>query len=73
KLAMPFRATYAASKHAVQAFFDCLRAEVQEYGISVSTVQQRLVKQSRDCHLQPGGYSNSRPVFMHGPLGNVPN
>ncbi|KAK6311975.1 hypothetical protein J4Q44_G00176390 [Coregonus suidteri] len=43
KLAMPFRATYAASKHAVQAFFDCLRAEVQEYGISISTVNHTFI------------------------------
>ncbi|XP_071029812.1 dehydrogenase/reductase SDR family member 7C-B-like [Oncorhynchus clarkii lewisi] len=34
---------YAASKHAVQAFFDCLRAEVQEYGISVSTVYHTFI------------------------------
>lgn len=33
----------AASKHAVQAFFDCLRAEVQEYGISVSTVNHTFI------------------------------
>ncbi|XP_016432077.1 dehydrogenase/reductase SDR family member 7C-B-like [Sinocyclocheilus rhinocerous] len=44
KLTMPFRATYAASKHAVQAFFDCLRAEVQEYGITVSTVNHTFIK-----------------------------
>lgn len=30
-------------KHAVQAFFDCLRAEVQEYGISVSTVNHTII------------------------------
>uniref|UniRef100_A0A8C2EEX1 Dehydrogenase/reductase (SDR family) member 7Ca n=1 Tax=Cyprinus carpio TaxID=7962 RepID=A0A8C2EEX1_CYPCA len=44
KLTMPFRASYAASKHAVQAFFDCLRAEVQEYGITVSTVNHTFIK-----------------------------
>lgn len=33
----------AASKHAVQAFFDCLRAEVQEYGISVSTISHTFI------------------------------
>ncbi|XP_072550126.1 dehydrogenase/reductase SDR family member 7C-B isoform X2 [Salminus brasiliensis] len=44
KLAVPFRTTYAASKHAVQAFFDCLRAEVQEYGISVSTLSHTFIK-----------------------------
>ncbi|XP_062342496.1 dehydrogenase/reductase SDR family member 7C-B-like [Osmerus eperlanus] len=43
KLAMPFRTTYAASKHAVQAFFDCLRAEVQEYGILVSTLSTTFI------------------------------
>ncbi|XP_029364801.1 dehydrogenase/reductase SDR family member 7C-B isoform X2 [Echeneis naucrates] len=46
KLAVPFRATYAASKHAVQAFFDCLRAEVEEYGISVSTINHTFISRS---------------------------
>ncbi|MBN3301812.1 DRS7B reductase, partial [Amia calva] len=36
KIAIPFRSAYAASKHATQAFFDCLRAEVEQYGIGVS-------------------------------------
>ncbi|XP_051570441.1 dehydrogenase/reductase SDR family member 7C-B [Myxocyprinus asiaticus] len=44
KLTVPFRATYAASKHAVQAFFDCLRAEVQQYDITVSTVNHTFIK-----------------------------
>lgn len=43
KIAVPFRTTYAASKHAVQAFFDCLRAEVEEYGISVSTISHTFI------------------------------
>ncbi|XP_065109614.1 dehydrogenase/reductase (SDR family) member 7Cb [Paramisgurnus dabryanus] len=43
KLALPFRTSYAASKHAVQAFFDCLRAEVEEYGISVSTISHTFI------------------------------
>ncbi|XP_055079408.1 dehydrogenase/reductase SDR family member 7C-B-like isoform X1 [Periophthalmus magnuspinnatus] len=43
KLPVPFRATYAASKHAVQAFFDCLRAEVEEYGISVSSINHTFI------------------------------
>ncbi|XP_026181017.1 dehydrogenase/reductase SDR family member 7C-B-like isoform X1 [Mastacembelus armatus] len=43
KLAVPFRTTYAASKHAVQAFFDSLRAEVEEYGISVSTINHTFI------------------------------
>ncbi|XP_042590809.1 dehydrogenase/reductase (SDR family) member 7Cb [Cyprinus carpio] len=43
KLALPFRTCYAASKHAVQAFFDCLRAEVEEYVISVSTISHTFI------------------------------
>ncbi|KAK5855835.1 hypothetical protein PBY51_007476 [Eleginops maclovinus] len=46
KLAMPFRTAYAASKHAVQAFFDSLRAEVEEYGISVSTINHTFISAS---------------------------
>ncbi|XP_035511034.1 dehydrogenase/reductase SDR family member 7C-B-like [Morone saxatilis] len=46
KLAVPFRTTYAASKHAVQAFFDSLRAEVEEYGISVSTINHTFISPS---------------------------
>ncbi len=33
----------AASKHAAQAFFDCLRAEVEEYGIVVSTISHTFI------------------------------
>ncbi|XP_056627535.1 dehydrogenase/reductase (SDR family) member 7Cb isoform X1 [Triplophysa dalaica] len=43
KLSLPFRTSYAASKHAVQAFFDCLRAEVEEFGISVSTISHTFI------------------------------
>ncbi|TSK14595.1 Dehydrogenase/reductase SDR family member 7C-A [Bagarius yarrelli] len=43
RLAVPFRTAYAASKHAVQAFFDCLRAEVEECGISVTTINHTFI------------------------------
>ncbi|XP_077415502.1 dehydrogenase/reductase SDR family member 7C-B-like isoform X3 [Vanacampus margaritifer] len=43
KLAVPFRTSYAASKHAVQAFFDCLRSEVAESGVSVSTINVTFI------------------------------
>ncbi|XP_031729768.1 dehydrogenase/reductase (SDR family) member 7Cb isoform X1 [Anarrhichthys ocellatus] len=46
RLAVPFRSSYAASKHAVQAFFDCLRAEVEEYGIVVSTISHTFINAS---------------------------
>ncbi|XP_072098427.1 dehydrogenase/reductase (SDR family) member 7Cb [Mobula birostris] len=50
KLGLPFRAAYAASKHALQAFFDCLRAEVSEYGITVSTMSPTFI---RSYHQMP--------------------
>ncbi|KAK1799033.1 hypothetical protein P4O66_007297, partial [Electrophorus voltai] len=43
----------AASKHAIQAFFDCLRAEVQEYGISISTVSHTFIKATTSPHPTP--------------------
>ncbi|XP_077474422.1 dehydrogenase/reductase SDR family member 7C-B [Stigmatopora argus] len=43
KLAVPFRTSYAASKHAVQAFFDCLRSEVDELGVCVSTINVTFI------------------------------
>lgn len=46
RLAVPFRSSYAASKHAAQAFFDCLRAEVEEYGITVSTISHTFINAS---------------------------
>ncbi|KAJ8389680.1 hypothetical protein AAFF_G00115560 [Aldrovandia affinis] len=44
KIAIPFRSAYAASKHATQAYFDCLRAEVQQYGIAVSVFSPGYIR-----------------------------
>lgn len=44
KLAIPFRSTYAASKHALQAFFDSLRAEVTDHGIHVSVISPGYIR-----------------------------
>ncbi|XP_065317888.1 dehydrogenase/reductase SDR family member 7B-like isoform X2 [Gordionus sp. m RMFG-2023] len=38
KLAIPFRSAYSASKHALQAYTDCLRAELSKYNIFISLV-----------------------------------
>ncbi|XP_010210763.1 PREDICTED: dehydrogenase/reductase SDR family member 7C isoform X2 [Tinamus guttatus] len=43
KIGVPFRAAYAASKHAAVGFFDCLRAEMEEFGICVSTVSPTFI------------------------------
>ncbi|CAB3363122.1 Hypothetical predicted protein [Cloeon dipterum] len=44
KIAVPHRASYSASKHALQAFSDSLRAEVASQGIKVSVVSPGYVK-----------------------------
>lgn len=38
KIGTPLRSAYAASKHALQGFFDCLRAEVHDQGVHVSVI-----------------------------------
>ncbi|XP_041672710.1 dehydrogenase/reductase SDR family member 7C-B-like [Cheilinus undulatus] len=71
KIAVPFRTAYAASKHAVQAFFDCLRAEVEEYGISVSTINHTFISSSAtEC---PSSKSIWSLLYTKKPLGVSPD
>lgn len=35
RVPIPYRSAYTASKHALQAFADCLRAEIAEHNIHV--------------------------------------
>ncbi|KAL1140234.1 hypothetical protein AAG570_000166, partial [Ranatra chinensis] len=44
RISIPHRSAYSASKHALQAFFDCLRAEVKPHGINVTVVSPGYVK-----------------------------
>lgn len=44
KIAIPYRSAYAASKHATQAYFDCLRAEVERYGIPVTIISPGYIR-----------------------------
>lgn len=44
KIAIPYRSAYAASKHATQAYFDCLRAEIERYGIQVTVVSPGYIR-----------------------------
>ncbi|XP_053426478.1 dehydrogenase/reductase SDR family member 7C isoform X1 [Nycticebus coucang] len=50
KFGIPFHTAYAASKHAALGFFDCLRAEVEEYDVVVSTVMPTFI---RSYHVYP--------------------
>jgi dehydrogenase/reductase SDR family member 7B len=42
-LGTPYRSSYAASKHAVHGYFDCLRAEVHKFGIQTTIVTPGFV------------------------------
>ncbi|XP_023555954.1 dehydrogenase/reductase SDR family member 7B isoform X2 [Octodon degus] len=44
KISIPFRSAYAASKHATQAFFDCLRAEVKQDEIEVTLISPGYIR-----------------------------
>lgn len=50
----------AASKHAVLGFFDCLRAEVEEYDVVVSTVSPTFI---RSYHAHPGQGSWEASIY----------
>lgn len=44
KFGFPLRSAYSASKHALQGFFDTLRAETQDRGISISIIIPGRIK-----------------------------
>ncbi|KAL2077993.1 hypothetical protein ACEWY4_025678 [Coilia grayii] len=75
RLSVPFRTSYAASKHAVQAFFDCLRAEVEEYGISVSTISHTFInaKQQEETDPSSSSPSPSSPPATDAPAAEADN
>ncbi|XP_048868926.1 dehydrogenase/reductase SDR family member 7B [Brienomyrus brachyistius] len=57
KISIPFRSAYAASKHATQAYFDCLRAEVEQYGIKVSVLSPGYIRTSLSLNAVTGNGS----------------
>ncbi|XP_077131456.1 dehydrogenase/reductase SDR family member 7B isoform X1 [Ranitomeya variabilis] len=44
KISIPFRSAYSASKHAMQAFCDCLRAEMVPHDIAVTVVSPGYIQ-----------------------------
>nr|CAG4644019.1 EOG090X07KM [Lepidurus arcticus] len=44
KIGIPFRSCYSASKHALQAFSDCLRAEVNKDKVMVSVIDPGYIQ-----------------------------
>ncbi|NVB41198.1 SDR family oxidoreductase [Pseudenhygromyxa sp. WMMC2535] len=54
KIGTPLRSAYAASKHALQGFFDCLRAEVHERGLIVTLISPGFVRTEITKHSLTG-------------------
>lgn len=54
KIAIPHRSAYAASKHALQAFSDSLRAEVARYNIKVSVISPGYIATSLSVNALTG-------------------
>ncbi|XP_034000079.1 dehydrogenase/reductase SDR family member 7B [Trematomus bernacchii] len=54
KMAIPYRSAYAASKHATQAYFDCLRAEIERYGIPVTVISPGYIRTSLSLNAVTG-------------------
>ncbi len=44
KIGTPYRSAYAASKHALQGFFDCFRTEVHPQGVRITLVHPGFVR-----------------------------
>ncbi|XP_064649149.1 dehydrogenase/reductase SDR family member 7B-like [Lineus longissimus] len=58
KLSIPFRSAYSASKHAMQAFFDCLRAEAAQHNIQVCIVSPGYIKTNISLNAMTGDGSS---------------
>lgn len=51
KIGTPLRSAYAAAKHALHGYFDCLRAEVSRMGISVTILTPGYVRTNISQHV----------------------
>lgn len=57
-IGIPMRSAYAASKHAMQAFSDSLRAEVAEHNIHVTVVSPGYIKTQLSLNAVTGSGSS---------------
>ncbi|XP_016117829.1 dehydrogenase/reductase SDR family member 7B-like, partial [Sinocyclocheilus grahami] len=58
KISIPYRSAYSASKHATQAYFDCLRAEVEQLGLAVSVISPGYIRTNLSINAVTGDGSN---------------
>lgn len=66
KFSLPHRSAYAASKHALNAFCDSLRAEVAEHNVSVLCVSPGYINTALSLNaLTSSGRSYGSKLFQH--------
>lgn len=73
KIAIPYRSAYAASKHATQAYFDCLRAEADCYGIPVSVISPGYIRTNLSVNAVTGDGSKYGVLDKTTAMGRDPN
>ncbi|RWS29733.1 dehydrogenase/reductase SDR family protein 7-like protein, partial [Leptotrombidium deliense] len=57
KISIPFRSAYSASKHALTAFFDCLRAELANNNINVCVINPGYINTNLSVNALTGNGS----------------
>jgi len=68
KIGTPMRAAYAASKHALHGYFDCLRAEVGQHGIKVTILTPGYIHTPIAVISGDGSFLNSESEQINGGL-----
>ncbi|KAM8825147.1 dehydrogenase/reductase SDR family member 7B isoform 2-T6 [Synchiropus picturatus] len=73
KISIPFRSAYSASKHATQAYFDCLRAEVEQFAIPVTVISPGYVRTNLSVNAVTGDGSKYGVLDKTTATGRDPN
>jgi len=68
KIGTPMRAAYAAAKHALHGYFDCLRAEVEHYGIKVTILTPGYIHTPISVISGDGSFLSSKSEQISGGL-----
>lgn len=63
-IAIPDRAVYAASKHAIQAFGDSLRAEMHQHNINVTMISPGYIKTNISLNAVTGSGSKHGGKYL---------
>jgi short-subunit dehydrogenase len=66
KIGTPMRAAYAASKHALHGYFDCLRAEAGQYGIRVTILTPGYIHTPISVISGDGSFLSSKSEQING-------